>query len=171
MTRPRLAVAFGIGLAVCLTRPQPVVALDVTQLLARASAYLVAYERSFSLVVSEEHYDQHGVDPLWSTRRTMRSDVLAPNVGEDDWVGFATSLKWTASPVRDPCRRRRSRRGPGTRRRGNAGRYRRCSARPNSISGDNSFYRAVRRSSRSSLKDQHTRRRLTVAGDSCGSRL
>jgi tetratricopeptide (TPR) repeat protein len=101
MTRPWLALACGIGLAVCLTRPQPVVAQDVTQLLARARAYLAAYERGFALVVSEEHYDQHSVDPLWSTTRTMRSAVIAANVGEDDWVAFRDVFEVDGTPVRD----------------------------------------------------------------------
>ena len=80
-------------------------AQDVTNLLNQAAAYLAEYERSFSVVVSEEHYDQttrRGVGAIVSTqRRALRSDVIVTNVGEDSWVAFRDVFEVDGKPVRD----------------------------------------------------------------------
>jgi tetratricopeptide (TPR) repeat protein len=101
MTGPRLVVAVGLAVAVCLARPERLVAQDVTGLLARASAYLAEYERSFSVVVSEEHYEQYWVNAPSSTTRTMRSEVIATNVGEDAWVAFRDVFEVDGRAIRD----------------------------------------------------------------------
>ena len=105
MTSRRHAAALGVLVATSLTWPQSIVAQDASAILARAAAYLEDYERTFSIVVSEEHYDQsarRGVGAITSTqKRTLRSDVIVTNAGEDVWVAFRDVFEVDGRPVRD----------------------------------------------------------------------
>lgn len=87
---------------------------DVTSLLAKAAAYLAAYEKAFSVVVAEEAYSQvligeqrlassgiaGRIEPI-RKQRELRSDVLQTAVGQNDWVAFRDVFEVDGKPVRD----------------------------------------------------------------------
>lgn len=86
---------------------------DVAALLARSAAYLEAYEKAFSVVVSEETYSQElQIAPRITTRpvagdqtvrkeRTLRSDVLQTSIGQREWVAFRDVYEVDGQAVRD----------------------------------------------------------------------
>ncbi len=81
--------------------------------LAKAASYLDAYEKAFSVVVSEETYTQElEIQPAASTRtpnvdrtvrreRTLRSDLLQTKIGAAEWVAFRDVYEVDGRPVRD----------------------------------------------------------------------
>lgn len=78
----------------------------VTELLAKAGAYLASYEKTFSVVVAEEKYSQSLVNTenrLNTVRkqRVLRSDVLQTSIGQNDWVAFRDVFEVDGAPVRD----------------------------------------------------------------------
>lgn len=85
----------------------------VADVLGRAASYLADYEKTFSVVVSEERYDQSttqrvvsptryvAVPPTMTRRRATRADVLMMNAGENAWVAFRDVFEQDGKPVRD----------------------------------------------------------------------
>jgi hypothetical protein len=85
----------------------------VADVLAKAAAYLADYEKTFSVVVSEEHYAQSFSQrlvqptryvttlPVVTRRRATRAEVIMMNVGENAWVAFRDVFEQDGKPVRD----------------------------------------------------------------------
>lgn len=111
----RGSVAFAAVFIVMLSVPPTRAAVqqpDVAALLARSAAYLEAYEKAFSVVVSEETYSQEleiepristrpGVDQTIRQERTLRSDVLQTSIGQSEWVAFRDVYEVDGQAVRD----------------------------------------------------------------------
>ena len=78
---------------------------EASDLLARAAEYLADYEKSFSVVVSEEKYQQNTFRSVGAVsqrrERTLRSDVIVTSVGDNDWVAFRDVFEVDSKPVRD----------------------------------------------------------------------
>ncbi len=68
-----------------------------------AAAYLDAYDRRFSGIVSEEHYEQtvRGARAAVTGRRVLRSDLLLINSGEAGWLCFRDVYDVDGKAVRD----------------------------------------------------------------------
>lgn len=88
---------------------------DAAGLLARTAGYLEAYEKSFSVVVSEETYVQElHIEPEVRTQprtkeatlpkdltRTLRADVLMTSIGRSEWLAFRDVYEVDGKSVRD----------------------------------------------------------------------
>ena len=106
-----IATAFVVTLGVA-RMPAAAQQPDAARLLARTAAYLKAYEKAFSVVVSEESYlqEQH-IEPGVTTgpmplrpkdlTRTLRADVLQASVGQREWVAFRDVYEVDGQMVRD----------------------------------------------------------------------
>jgi VWFA-related protein len=71
---------------------------EIQRILARASDYIVGYQREYSLLVAEENY----VQTTRTERQQVRSDVLlvrTPDAG--GWVSFRDVFEVNGRPVRD----------------------------------------------------------------------
>jgi hypothetical protein len=99
-----------LGLVIVLAQTPAVVRgaaapQESAALLAKAAAYLTAYEKAFSVVVSEEDYSQALLviagGRTSRRQRLLKSDVLQTSVGENDWVAFRDVYEVDGKPVRD----------------------------------------------------------------------
>ncbi len=112
--RGSVTVATALIVMLCVPPTRAAVQQPETAgLLAKAAAYLESYEQAFSVVVSEETYQQElQIDPRPTTmklvvdqtirkERTLRSDVLQTSIGQREWVAFRDVYEVDGQVVRD----------------------------------------------------------------------
>ena len=102
-----VAVA-AIAAATAMVAAQTDAPVTLDALLARAGAYVTEFERRFSNVVAEEHYEQLvlGRSSTMVTRnlvrRDLRSDFLLVKLPDrDSWIPFRDVFEVDGKPVRD----------------------------------------------------------------------
>jgi hypothetical protein len=75
--------------------------VTLDQLLDSVGRYVRDYERSFSAVVSQEHYVQRVLSPGAPGGRQLRSEVALVAVGDADWLMFRDVYEVDGRSVRD----------------------------------------------------------------------
>jgi hypothetical protein len=81
------------------TPPEQEIGLD--QFLETVGRYVREYERSFSAVVSREHYVQRVVSPDAPGARELRSEVALVAVGQAEWLMFRDVYEVDGRSVHD----------------------------------------------------------------------
>jgi hypothetical protein len=99
---------------VALQNPQTSGVPELSVVLARAAAYVEAFEHRLGGIVAEEHYEQYvrtlpGINriaPRGRTHRTLRSDLLLVRMPDADrWVQFRDVFEVDGAGVRDRSER------------------------------------------------------------------
>ncbi|HET9371828.1 MAG TPA: hypothetical protein VFO19_16325 [Vicinamibacterales bacterium] len=103
MTRVAIIVALlSASLAVGATERRADCPLATPALLKSAGAYLDAFDRQFSAVVSEEEYEQISrLDRNIVQIRRLRSDLLLLNQGRAGWLSYRDVYEVDGKPIRD----------------------------------------------------------------------
>jgi hypothetical protein len=100
------------ALAIALPSSSIVAQADVSSMVARAGAYVEAFQRDFGLVVAEERYQQDIIPSTQAlllrgrvselpVRSVMRSDFLLVRTNEGSWMPFRDVFEYNGAPVRD----------------------------------------------------------------------
>lgn len=106
-----LALLASLVMSVSLSAEPPATLADV---LARAGAYVDAFNRDLASIVAEEHYVQvwrrpsvmHGVKGDVVTRRELRSDLMLVKPAPDgDWLQYRDVFDVDGVPIRDRAER------------------------------------------------------------------
>src|SRR5262245_24452899 len=93
-----------VGWALCVVLMVQVRAFQTPvpeDLLQKAAAYLVEYERQISAVVMEETYMQTAVGNGPKAQRFLRSDILVINGADAGWFGFRDVLAVDGNKIPD----------------------------------------------------------------------
>ena len=107
-----MVILFGAAALVGVLASSAAAQSDLSAVIARAGAYVEAFQREFGLVVAEERYQQEVTPSSQSlllrgrqvelpVRSVLRSDFLLVRTDEGNWMPFRDVFEYNGTPVRD----------------------------------------------------------------------